>query len=112
FDYSAMDGYAVRARDLDASAAAPPYRFPVRGESKTGATPGALEPGAAMRIFTGAAMPDGADTVVMQEHVARDGDVAVFTKAVRAGQNVRRRGEDLAGGALAIAKGTRLRPAH
>jgi molybdopterin molybdotransferase len=109
FDYSAMDGYAVLARDVSSD---PPIRLPVRGESRTGAVPGALSPGAAMRIFTGAAMPAGADAVVMQENVTRDGDVAVLTARPRVGQFVRRRGEDLAAGAVALAKGTRLRPAH
>ena len=109
FDYSSMDGYAVRVRDLEGAA---PYRLPVRGESRTGAVPDALEAGAAMRIFTGAAIPHGADAVIMQENVARDGDVAVIAQRPRVGQSMRRRGEDLASGAVAIAKGTRLRPAH
>jgi molybdopterin molybdotransferase len=109
FDYSSMDGYAVRTRDLDGT---PPYRLPVRGESRTGAVPDALAPHAAMRIFTGAALPNGADAVVMQEAVARDGDDAVLTSKPRVGQHVRRRGEDLSAGENAIAKGTRLRPAH
>jgi molybdopterin molybdotransferase len=109
YDYSAMDGYAVRTRDLDG---APPYRLPVRGESKTGAVPDALGPASAMRIFTGAAIPAGADTVIMQENVARDGDVAVLAARPRPGQHIRRRGEDLAAGSVALARGTRLRPAH
>lgn len=109
FDYSAMDGYAVRTRDLDG---APPYRLPVRGESRTGAVPEALAPAAAMRIFTGAAIPASADTVIMQENVARDGDVAVLAAKPRVGQHIRRRGEDLASGATALSRGTRLRPAH
>lgn len=107
FDYSSMDGYAVRAAD-----APPDARLPVRGESKTGAIPPALELGSAMRIFTGAPIPSGADAVVMQENVTRDGDWAAFAKWPSRGQFVRRRGEDLAAGAIAIAKGTRLRPAH
>jgi molybdopterin molybdotransferase len=110
FDYSAMDGYAVRSADLATSE--PPIRLPVRGESRTGTVPSAFEPGTTMRIFTGAAVPEGADAVLMQEVVARDGDVAILTVRPRAGQNIRRRGEDLAKGSLAIAKGTRLRPAH
>ena len=109
FDYSAMDGYAVCSRDL---AGEPPYRLPVRGESRTGAVPGALASGTTMRIFTGAALPAGADAVVMQENVTRDGEVAVLTARPRAGQLVRRRGEDLSAGAVAIPKGTRLRPTH
>lgn len=108
FDYSAMDGYAVRTQGL----ADLPIRLPVRGESKTGAVPDALAEGAAMRIFTGAALPAGADAVVMQENVTRDGDIAVLTARPRPGQNVRRRGEDLAAGSIAIGRGTRLRPAH
>jgi molybdopterin molybdotransferase len=113
FDYSSMDGYAVRARDLDPKAPGP-FRLAVRGESRTGAVPGALEPGTTMRIFTGAAIPAGADAVIMQEKVTREGDVAIVDAAgrPRAGQNVRQRGEDLRSGAVAIARGTRLRPAH
>jgi molybdopterin molybdotransferase len=111
FDYSSMDGYAVRARDLDAPSSSA-VRVPVRGESRTGAVPAAHEPGTAMRIFTGAALPAGADAVVMQENVSREGDVAVVSSWPRSGQNVRRRGEDLAAGTVALAKGTRLRPAH
>jgi molybdopterin molybdotransferase len=111
FDYSSMDGYAVRVRDLDAAGAAP-FRLPVRGESRTGAVPGPLEAGTTMRIFTGAAIPEGADAVVMQENVARDGDMAVLAQKPRPGQNVRRRGEDLARGTIALARGTRLRPTH
>ncbi len=107
FDYSSMDGYAVRLGD-----ASLPWRLPVRGESRTGALPGALAPGAAMRIFTGAALPAGADAVVMQEAVTRDGDVAVLAALPRLGQHIRRRGEDLAKGNVAIPRGTRLRPAH
>jgi molybdopterin molybdotransferase len=110
FDYSAMDGYAVRAADLAEGGA--PFRLPVVRESRTGAVPVALARGTAMRIFTGAAVPDGADAVVMQEQVVRDADVAVLTARPRPGQNVRRRGEDLAAGSVAIERGTRLRPAH
>jgi molybdopterin molybdotransferase len=109
FDYSSMDGYALRARDVEGD---PPYRIEVRGESRTGAVPGALAPRTAMRIFTGAALPEGADAVIMQENVAREGDTAVITAPARVGQHVRRRGEDLRAGTVAIAKGTRLRAAH
>ncbi len=111
FDYSAMDGYAICAADLDVLGNAP-FRLPIHGESRTGAVPEALVRGAAMRIFTGAALPNGADTVVMQENVVRQGDVAVLAAKPRRGQSVRRRGEDLAKGRVAIPKGTRLRPAH
>ncbi len=110
FDYSAMDGYALAASAEVLGE--PPIRLSVRGESRTGAVPDALTPGCAMRIFTGAAVPRGADTVVMQEHVTRDGEVAVLTTRPRVGQHIRRRGEDITKGAVALTKGTRLRPAH
>src|SRR4051812_47568015 len=69
FDYSAMDGYAI-----DSAAGAGPR--PLVGESRTGGpSPEPLAPGAPMRIFTGAPLPPGADTVVMQEETRREGDV-------------------------------------
>lgn len=108
FDHSAMDGYAVAARDLDA----PGKTLPVIGESKAGAQPPPLARGSAMRIFTGAPMPEGADAVVMQEHVERRGDRATFAERATPWQFVRRRGADARSGSLAIARGTRLRPAH
>lgn len=109
FDYSSMDGYAVATRDLVGE---PPHRLPVRGESRTGVVPGALEPGTTMRIFTGAMLPGGADGILMQERVVREGDTATLEATVKPGQHVRRRGEDLAKGATALRAGTRLRPAH
>ena len=105
FDHSAMDGYAVRVADGVGER-------DVVGESRAGGELPALPPGAAMRIFTGARVPAGADAVIMQEDAARTGDRVSFGKAPRAGQNLRRRGEDLARGAVAIAAGTRLRPTH
>ncbi len=110
FDHSSMDGYAIRVADFEASA--PRLAFPVQGESRTGAVPAALGPHATMRIFTGAAVPAGADAVVMQEHVARDGAYAQFRTVPRRGQHIRHKGDDLAAGVVAIASGTRLRPAH
>lgn len=109
FDHSAMDGYAVRAADL----ASPGAALPVVGESRTGGgAPPALAEGTCARIFTGAMMPAGADAVVMQEAVTREGDVARFAKAARAGEHVRRCGEDVAEGAAVLARGTRVTPFH
>jgi molybdopterin molybdotransferase len=108
FDYSAMDGYAVRTADF----ASGPGSLPVHGESRTGAVPDALADGTTMRIFTGAPLPRGADAVVMQENVARDGDAASFEAVPKPGQHVRRRGEDISAGSVAIERGTRLRPGH
>ncbi|MDB4995029.1 MAG: Molybdopterin biosynthesis protein MoeA [Myxococcaceae bacterium] len=109
FDYSAMDGYAVRLADFEGDG---PWTLPVRGESKTGGRPGVLEARAACRIFTGAELPEGADAIVMQEDVTRDGADARFVKRPMADRFIRRRGEDLTRGAVAIANGTRLRAAH
>ncbi len=105
FDYSAMDGYALASSVLRGVG---PWSLPVRGESRAGALAPKLAPNSVCRIFTGAPIPDGADTVVMQEDVARDGENARFTIAPGAGSHIRRRGEDLAEGAIALALGTRL----
>ncbi|HLL21371.1 MAG TPA: molybdopterin molybdotransferase MoeA, partial [Kofleriaceae bacterium] len=102
FDNSAMDGYAVRAREL-------PAMLPLAGVIGAGDEPAALPPGHAARIFTGAPMPLGADTVIMQEETQRDGDRVVLP-AARLGDNVRRAGEDIAIGERVLAAGTRLRP--
>ena len=72
-DVSAMDGYALRANDLKAQNI--PARLTVIGESAAGRSfDGALGPGQAVRIFTGAALPEGADTVVIQEEAIREGE--------------------------------------
>lgn len=107
FDYSAMDGYAVRRDDF---ASAGPTSLPVVGESAAGSAPGRLVAGSACRIFTGAPLPEGADAVVPQEDVSRAGDTATFARAPAPGAFVRRRGADLAEGAVALRRGTRLGP--
>jgi molybdopterin molybdotransferase len=107
FDHSAMDGYAVATADLDGPG---PWTLLVSGGSSAGATAPPLSPGAAFRIFTGAPIPEGADAVVMQEDVARAGDTIRFEASPRPGQHIRRAGEDLANGALALRRGTRLGP--
>jgi molybdopterin molybdotransferase len=109
FDYSAMDGYAVRTRDFSGIG---PWRLPVLGESRTGAAPAPLTAGHATRIFTGAELPAGADAVVMQENVVPDDGGATFRARPEALAHVRRRGEDLAMGSVALAPGTRLAPSH
>jgi molybdopterin molybdotransferase len=107
FDYSAMDGYAVARSSL---AGAGPWLLPVQGESRAGALAPTMVAGSACRIFTGAPIPDGADAVVMQEDVSREGEQARFSAAPPLGAHIRRRGEDLAEGAIALTKGTRLTP--
>lgn len=101
FDNSAMDGYAVRATDL-------PGTLAVAGVVAAGQLDIAPVPvGAAVRIFTGAPMPPGADVVVLQEDAQRDGDRVTLPITPR-GENVRVVGEDIAIGELALAAGTRL----
>ncbi|MBV8922247.1 molybdopterin molybdotransferase MoeA [Bradyrhizobium sp.] len=109
FTNSAVDGYAVRSSDLPQSGE---RVMPVRGRVQAGSWAAApLGPGAAMRIFTGAPMPAGADTVFMQEDVRIDaaGDV-VLPSGLKVGANVRPAGEDIPQGAVALAAGRRLRP--
>ncbi|HEY6559749.1 MAG TPA: gephyrin-like molybdotransferase Glp [Polyangiaceae bacterium] len=109
FDYSAMDGFAVRLRDFSGAG---PWALPVKGESRTGGSAENLEAGAVCRIFTGAELPAGADSVVPQEVVRHEAGVARFESLPKAWANVRRRGEDLAAGELALADGARLGPSQ
>ncbi len=107
FDNAAMDGYALRLGDLPADGI-----LPVRGCSAAGDAPAALPSGAMMRIYTGAPVPEGADTVVMQESVERRGDRAQVTRAVHAGDHIRKAGRDHRGGEAVLAPGTRLEAKH
>lgn len=108
FDNSAMDGYALRLSDLTGEG---PWHLTVSARIAAGdARALSLAAGTAARIFTGAPVPVGADAVVMQEQVLRDGDMISTTNAPRLGQNIRRRGEDVADGAQALAAGLALTP--
>ena len=109
FTNSAVDGYAVRSADLSADAE---QSFPVTGRIQAGASAGeAIASGHAVRIFTGAPMPDGADTVFMQEDVRIDmAGRVVVPPGLKAGANVRPAGEDVASGAAALSAGRRLGP--
>ncbi len=111
-DNSAMDGYAVRVADV-ADMALPGASLPVSQRIAAGHAGVPLQPGTCARIFTGAPVPEGADAVVMQEHT-EPGDVegtTRFTQAVKAGQNIRRAGEDIAHGQTVLRAGRRLSPA-
>lgn len=104
-DVSAMDGYAVRAADV----AEAPARLKVIGEVAAGRPFNAkVGNGQAARIFTGGFMPDGADTVVIQEVTARDGDVVEIQKSTTKGRNVRPKGLDFRSGEVLLTKGHRL----
>lgn len=103
-DVSSMDGYAVRAADL-------PGRLAVIGESAAGrGFAGQMAAGEAVRIFTGAGVPVGADAVVMQEDAAREGDRVLIAGTARPGQFIRRRGLDFTEGLTGLAAGTLMNP--
>lgn len=105
FTRSLRDGYALRSTDLDGSG---PVTLRVRGESRAGRPGPPLAPGTACRIFTGAPLPRSADAVVMQEEVTARDDAIELPGAVAAGSHVAWRGADLAAGARALRRGTRL----
>ncbi len=102
-DNSAMDGYALRAADA-AGALRVSQRIPA------GTIGSELAPGTAARIFTGAAIPPGADAVVMQENCEASGGVVTISGSVRAGQNIRPRGQDIAVADVVLQAGRVLRP--
>ncbi|MDP2801089.1 MAG: molybdopterin molybdotransferase MoeA [Phreatobacter sp.] len=103
-DMSSMDGYAVRSADL-------PGQLTVIGESAAGrGFGGSVTAGTAVRIFTGAPVPAGADAIVMQEDTAREGDQVVMARAARDGQFIRRRGLDFTEGLTGLAAGTLMNP--
>jgi molybdopterin molybdotransferase len=102
---SAMDGYAVRSADV----ATAPATLALIGEVAAGHPfTGTVGPGQTARIFTGGMMPDGADTVVIQEIATRDGDKVTFDKPTAKGRNVRAQGIDFSAGEVLLAKGQRL----
>lgn len=112
FDNAAMDGYALRAEDCaNAREQSPLHLRVVARQQAGGASKRRIGSGECARIFTGAAMPDGTDTVLMQERVERDGDCIIVTKPPRAGEHVRRRGEEFANGAVALREGSCATPA-
>ncbi len=111
FDNAAMDGYAVRAVDLRQASEAEPISLPVVGDVLAGArSVSGMGPGLCMRIMTGAPIPPGADAVIPLEHTDRGVARVQIHRPVRSGECVRRAGEDLAAGALALAPGATLGP--
>lgn len=108
-DNSAVDGYAVRHADLGAGETV----LGLAGRIAAGDAPGPGDTaGRAVRIFTGAPMPPGMDTVFMQESVRRDGDRVVLPPGAAPGAHRRRAGEDAGAGEVIVRAGTRLRPQH
>ncbi|MBL0934080.1 MAG: molybdopterin molybdotransferase MoeA [Rhizobiaceae bacterium] len=107
FDASAMDGYAVRAEDVERV----PARLNLIGESAAGRRfAGSMGAGEAVRIFTGAPVPDGADTILIQENAERDGAVVTATESVVAGRHIRRAGLDFHAGDVLLEAGRRIDP--
>ncbi len=107
FDSSAMDGYAVRGEDVSDL----PARLRVIGESAAGrGFVGTVQSGKAVRIFTGAPVPTGADAVVIQENVTRDGDQVVVTEGQPDPAHIRKKGFDFGQGDTLISEGTKMAP--
>ncbi len=106
YDNSAMDGYAVRSDDCRESGSS----LPVSQRIPAGHVGTQLKEGTAARIFTGAPIPEGADSVIMQELCEQTNDTVVINSVVNAGSNVRRAGEDIALGGTVLKAGVRLRP--
>lgn len=103
-DVSAMDGYALRAADGALGA-----RLAVVGSAPAGHPwEGTLRPGEALRLFTGSIVPEGADSIMLQEDAARDGDFVTVQEAVAHGRHIRRAGQDFASGDVLITPGKRL----
>jgi molybdopterin molybdotransferase len=112
FDNSAMDGYAVRAEDLKEARPATPTVLALAARIPAGETPvGSLQPGTCVRVFTGSALPPGADAVVMQEDTCpapHQPDHVAFPESIPPWENVRFQGEDVKGGTELFQAGERL----
>ncbi|MET4576076.1 molybdopterin molybdotransferase MoeA [Ottowia thiooxydans] len=111
FDRAAMDGYALRGNDTAGAGDYNPLEFPVVGHAWPGRPfEGQVPVGSAIRIMTGAPVPNGPDAVVPAEYATeQDGRIAI-TQAVSPGQHVGHVGEDIARGSSVLAAGRRLRP--
>ncbi|WP_028470380.1 gephyrin-like molybdotransferase Glp [Neptunomonas japonica] len=107
-DNSSMDGYAINARSLSEGSKT---SFTISQRVPAGKAPQPLVAGTAARIFTGAEIPQGADTIVIQENVELDGDKVVISGPVQVGQNIRAKGQDIKEGQAFLAKGARLQAA-
>lgn len=109
FDNSSMDGFAVRAADIAVTGTV----LPVQGDIAAGALAvPTLMPQTALRIMTGAPVPDGADTVVPVEDTETRGSSVAFLEQAELGQYIRRRGEEVRSGTIVVSQGSRLRPAE
>ncbi|WP_372737089.1 bifunctional molybdopterin-guanine dinucleotide biosynthesis adaptor protein MobB/molybdopterin molybdotransferase MoeA [Neptunomonas sp.] len=110
---SAMDGYAIGAAELSSekNASQKQHRFTVVGQVLAGgAYAGTLAAGEAVEIMTGAALPVGADSIVIREAVTRESGQIFFSGSVETGQHVRLKGEDIKSGSVALSAGSLIRP--
>lgn len=113
FDNSAMDGYAVKFADIEKAAGDSPAKLKVLGDLPAGLTASMpLKEGEALRIMTGAPVPEGADTVIMQEDTHSGGSTVEILKQSPRGSNIRRAGEDIKKATVIFHSGTKLRPPH
>ena len=113
FDNSAMDGYAVRASDTKGASNETPAKLSVIYDLPAGSVPqGPIGPGQAVRIMTGAPVPEGADAVVMVEKTESGDGFALIKTEPRAGENIRKAGEDFKTGDVVVRKGSTIRPAE
>ncbi|HRV69809.1 MAG TPA: molybdopterin molybdotransferase MoeA [Marmoricola sp.] len=111
FDNSAMDGYAVHFRDAAEAAQDHPVHLPVVGEIHAGPTTiHSLDPGTAVAIMTGAAIPQGCESVVPVEWTERDGRDVVISQAPKQGQHIRRAGEEISKGDVLLEAGAKITP--
>ncbi len=103
-DVSAMDGYALRAADASAGAV-----LRIIGEAPAGRPfAGVVQQGQAVRLFTGSVVPQGADTVLLQEAASRDGETVCVNEAAEHGRHIRRQGQDFAAGDVVLPPGVQL----
>jgi molybdopterin molybdotransferase len=111
FDRAAMDGYALRGEETAGAGEYNPLAFSVQGQAMPGQPFfGTIAPGAAIRIMTGAPVPEGVDAVVPAEYAAETAGEIVITHPVAPGQHVGHCGEDIREGSPALTAGRRLRP--
>ncbi len=112
-DNSAMDGYALRSEDIRAASQEHSVRLEVIEDLPAGYTSAKrVEKGKAIRIMTGAPVPDGADAVIPVEETKKENGSALIFRAVASGENIRRSGEDVKKGDRVISKGDMIRPAE
>lgn len=106
-DNSAMDGYALRLSDY-----APGRALPIQQRCFAGDAPEPLRSGQAIRLFTGSLLPEGADTIVIQENCHEAENAVQILQTPHAGEYIRRRGEDMTRGAIVLPRGTLIGPAQ